>query len=336
VWNPYPKPRESVKWLGKCINGKAQGYGTLEWYQDGIRTASDIFKKNAGTLLRNGKIVSVIDVSNVTLSIEECKKNRRNKGYFDSYRVIRADVSTQIDLSHSSAVNEVLSMVQKYAWSKCPAKSFFSPKKDVFSNVKAKLYLDGELVVSASSSASTIDGTGEPSWGRYENKIKDRINKENKKRVIEEKKKIREQKKREAAKERQRKIQAKKEKERRQKEEAINRFNAFSKKNDVNGWPSVEELSINPFIYERQVVGLKLKFNKMLSATKGIFGDGVVVSNIPKGLFRSKARVVLAGKVLGNTTIKTRFGGEEILPHLKYIDAYFCKTWSCSGIIIAK
>ncbi|MBT4888105.1 MAG: hypothetical protein HON65_00940 [Rhodospirillales bacterium] len=32
VWNPYPQPDEIIIWTGKCVNGKASGNGTLQWY----------------------------------------------------------------------------------------------------------------------------------------------------------------------------------------------------------------------------------------------------------------------------------------------------------------
>ena len=34
VWNPYPKPGETVTWTGECSGGLAQGTGTLTWESD--------------------------------------------------------------------------------------------------------------------------------------------------------------------------------------------------------------------------------------------------------------------------------------------------------------
>jgi len=34
VWNPQPRPNESVVWTGTCTNGFAQGHGTLVWLQN--------------------------------------------------------------------------------------------------------------------------------------------------------------------------------------------------------------------------------------------------------------------------------------------------------------
>lgn len=31
VWNPYPKPDETVTWTGACADGLAEGTGTQTW-----------------------------------------------------------------------------------------------------------------------------------------------------------------------------------------------------------------------------------------------------------------------------------------------------------------
>ncbi len=35
VWNPNPKPHETVNWFGKCVDGLANGTGLLKWYEGG-------------------------------------------------------------------------------------------------------------------------------------------------------------------------------------------------------------------------------------------------------------------------------------------------------------
>jgi len=35
VWNPQPKPKESVTWSGECRDGYAEGEGILQWMHDG-------------------------------------------------------------------------------------------------------------------------------------------------------------------------------------------------------------------------------------------------------------------------------------------------------------
>ena len=35
LWNPEPRPNESVTWSGQCDNGLATGKGVLKWTEDG-------------------------------------------------------------------------------------------------------------------------------------------------------------------------------------------------------------------------------------------------------------------------------------------------------------
>jgi len=35
VWNPHPMACETAKWTGACVNGFAQGAGSLQWLRDG-------------------------------------------------------------------------------------------------------------------------------------------------------------------------------------------------------------------------------------------------------------------------------------------------------------
>ncbi|NTV10572.1 MAG: hypothetical protein HGA47_07335 [Zoogloea sp.] len=38
VYSPNPMPLETIEWSGQCRNGKAQGRGVLQWYNDGVKT----------------------------------------------------------------------------------------------------------------------------------------------------------------------------------------------------------------------------------------------------------------------------------------------------------
>jgi hypothetical protein len=38
VWNPEPQPSESISWSGACQGGYAQGYGMLQWFENGNPT----------------------------------------------------------------------------------------------------------------------------------------------------------------------------------------------------------------------------------------------------------------------------------------------------------
>jgi hypothetical protein len=35
VWDPNPKPNETVTWTGPCVDGFAEGQGIVQWFQDG-------------------------------------------------------------------------------------------------------------------------------------------------------------------------------------------------------------------------------------------------------------------------------------------------------------
>ncbi len=52
VFNPYPQENESITWSGDCVNGYANGKGTLQWYENGKK--SDVFIGK----LKNGKQIS--------------------------------------------------------------------------------------------------------------------------------------------------------------------------------------------------------------------------------------------------------------------------------------
>lgn len=109
-------------------------------------------------------------------------------------------------------------------------------------------------------------------------------------------------------------------------------YDNFNKKYKIQHWLTIDDLKVNPFIYEGKRVAIETTFEKMITAEKAIFGDDVIASDIPKGLFSKQASIILAGKVLGNEAVKTPFGGEVLLPHLKFIGAYFCETWGCRDI----
>lgn len=111
------------------------------------------------------------------------------------------------------------------------------------------------------------------------------------------------------------------------------RYNAFVNKNHVDQLINTDALEANPFIYEGKIVALNTAFSKMQTADRGLF-NRVVVSGVPGNLFTAQnMRVVLAGKVLGKTSVKTPFGGEVSMTHLQYVGVYFCTNLICSDLI---
>ena len=48
VWNPHPQPNETVNWSGGCVNGLAQGPGSLQWLNNGKPYEKDQGQWNEG------------------------------------------------------------------------------------------------------------------------------------------------------------------------------------------------------------------------------------------------------------------------------------------------
>lgn len=118
------------------------------------------------------------------------------------------------------------------------------------------------------------------------------------------------------------------------------RFEDFAKKNHIVDWPKPEEFQANPFVYENHNIGIVATFQTMITPTQGIFGSDIaqllLVSDIPKGLFVKKSKVVLVGSVVGKEQAKVPSAGEVLVPHLKFVDAHICKTDSCDALFFWK
>ncbi|MEK6303506.1 MAG: hypothetical protein AABO41_22595 [Acidobacteriota bacterium] len=97
------------------------------------------------------------------------------------------------------------------------------------------------------------------------------------------------------------------------------RWAAFLKTNRVKHIVTIDQLTANPFVYQGQVVAVRGSFQRMNSATQGVF-SGFVVSGISTARFtRSGSSVVLAGRVLGNIEVKP---GPMLVPHLSFIGVW--------------
>jgi hypothetical protein len=95
------------------------------------------------------------------------------------------------------------------------------------------------------------------------------------------------------------------------------------RKNGVQETIDTGALGVNPFVYQGKTVAIRTQFERMLSPDTGKFGD-VIVSGLPRDLFRSRSFVVLAGRVLGT---------QESKPHLKFVGVHFCKDYGCSDLL---
>ncbi len=57
VSNPTPKENETITWSGECVNGFANGKGTVQWYQNGKKTSTFIGNLRNGEMNGKGKIL---------------------------------------------------------------------------------------------------------------------------------------------------------------------------------------------------------------------------------------------------------------------------------------
>lgn len=111
---------------------------------------------------------------------------------------------------------------------------------------------------------------------------------------------------------------------------------AFAKKNSIQAWPHAEALEANPFVYQGRTVAILAHFQKMLSATEGLFHIGttnvLIVSDIPGGVFTYPRWVILAGIVVGKKEVQLSSLGKATVPHIKYISVMDCHDQHCNGM----
>jgi hypothetical protein len=104
---------------------------------------------------------------------------------------------------------------------------------------------------------------------------------------------------------------------------------AMAEKYGASCWAEWDSLRANPFAQEgKTVLFHNAEFEKMLTATDGLF-NGLLFVDIPKGMFTGRKPVVLAGKVMGATNVKSPFGGDVQVPKVKFLGAEFCGESAC-------
>jgi hypothetical protein len=54
VWNPHPQLNETVKWSGACVNGFAQGSGSVRWLRNDVPFETDQGEWREGYQIGNG------------------------------------------------------------------------------------------------------------------------------------------------------------------------------------------------------------------------------------------------------------------------------------------
>ncbi len=110
-------------------------------------------------------------------------------------------------------------------------------------------------------------------------------------------------------------------------------------RHNIQSWPAANELMANPYNYEGKVVAIPATFLQMISRSDGLFrlsqrgSDNMAkVSDIPNGTFKTSGRVLIIGKVTGNTKLDSVKTG-MLSPHMKFVGVHFCETMSCADIL---
>lgn len=325
VWNSEPLPKESVTWSGDCLNGKAEGRGTLTWYRDGIEFRKIKFLKTNGAVLRKGKgvVSDAVNTTMVNFKIEECSKY--------TYRSVVGTVSPVLDLYHGSVLTKLLSFGAEFAGKACPRKHSIS-RKITLGNILVGLVQNGESDVIARSRIKN----GEISWNYSRSRSYRIWNQKGEKKYTAEVQRRKEEKKRT---EKAMKL-AKQEQERlalaKLKDDSKAKFVKFTRDNHIKTWPDLVALRSNPFVHEGNIVGLWTKFVTMKSKTQALFGYNektMLVSGVPVGLFTEEVIVLLAAKVIGKEYVKLPMIGDIQVLHLKFVGAHSCKDQNCNDIL---
>ena len=350
------QPNESIAWSGECANGKAHGNGTLVTYKNNIEFSKIYFTTKNGLTMVDGHVTAGVDTSSYNFRI--CEDDRYR---YTRFWVIEGVVNREINLSYDSVAGYIMNKAGHFALNNCS-------RKNHSQRITILLYYEGNDNHAVRGVLQLTNNTNNLKWLERDNvarnkriseeekaynaklKEKKRLEQEEKERqqaILAEKKRLKEEKKRQEIEvrekqedeRRRREMAARKAREEQERAEAIKRRDEFIKKNGVKEWPDISELFANPFVYEGKIVALRASFGEMQTATQGIFGVGinnkpVIVSDIPKGMFKEEGLiVVLASKVIGKTELQIPLLGLVQVPHLKFIGAHFCKDYACKDII---
>jgi hypothetical protein len=103
------------------------------------------------------------------------------------------------------------------------------------------------------------------------------------------------------------------------------RWNNFVRRYGIQEMIGADALTVNPFAYQGKTVAIHTHFERMVSPDTGLFANGnIIVSGLPRDLFRTQSVVVLVGRVTGST-------GQA--PQLKFVGVHFCKDYGCSDLL---
>lgn len=329
VWNPLPKPNETISYRGECKNGKAHGKGTLIWFQDGRRAGTDIGNFVEGFFIKDwnfkGHIIG-LPYSGYLISFKTDKKTG-TVFWMDVGHLRRFSCNSLVGVIPKDKSGEMFLMDEVARSLILTGAEFFKEackmgRLDIIlvpHDYKIEKTKYGRSKISPILVDTSVRFKGQQiEFAGHRNNV---LNAHRKKLELDRKQK-----------EKEKKIIALKKDKEKKTIDSKKIYSEFVNRSKIKSWPDKEELDINPFVYEGKVIGIVTTFEMMLSATKGIFDNGNIITseNIPKGIFRRKAKVVLAGRVLGKELIKIPIAGEVLVPKLKFVDVYFCKDKACN------
>jgi tetratricopeptide (TPR) repeat protein len=111
-------------------------------------------------------------------------------------------------------------------------------------------------------------------------------------------------------------------------------FDNFVKENKIEEWVNCNDLSVNPFRFGTKTIGIVTYFTEMITEKSGLFAGSkncrFVASKVPTNIYSQVAEVLLIASIKG----KKQFSGIGLLPHLEYIDSYFCTELDCQDFLI--
>ena len=112
------------------------------------------------------------------------------------------------------------------------------------------------------------------------------------------------------------------------KDKANEKTKVLAKRTNAEGWRALQ-LKTNAFAHEGKIYLFNTALTKMETADSGIFNGDYYFSNIPKNAITSSNQLIIAGKVIGMKSVKTPFGGEISIPHMRYVGHEFCAETDC-------
>jgi hypothetical protein len=307
IWDAAGSPEQTFEWKGACdAAGLVTGHGLITWKWNGMFTSMTEISPGNGLALENGRMIVRLPATGINMKQIDCG-------------TVKVEVPRSVAIAYDWVAHAILTKAAEASKAKCPN-----------SGVTACIYYkdhDPEVPGTAWLKSCEVHWYWhrthpKMSFDGYWNKPKrdvealmDRIRREQ----------IAEAKAQKYAAEAAQLSAAKKAAEK----NATEGRSAFTKKYGVTKFVTASELKANPFRFEGQTVAVVQSFDSMLGPNRALMSD-LVADGVPSSLFKGGERILLALKVMGNTSVKTPLGGEVLAPHGKYVGSVTCRTNGCT------